>query len=83
MEIIECGSRIVTSMGDIEGIVTAATIRFGRVIYEISYFLDGEYKVVWLSDCEFKILDGTKTKVGFVTNDKIKRDGKSRPSVRF
>ena len=36
------GTHIRTTLGQIEGMITATCIRFSSVSYEITYFYDGE-----------------------------------------
>lgn len=60
------GTRVKTKIGEIEGIITAATIRDLRIQYEVSYFYDGQYKNVWLDEYEFYLVDkGGKIVIGF------------------
>lgn len=56
MNLCKCGTRVKTNMGLIEGMVTAICIRFKAVTYEISYFVDGCYKSVWMNEDEFKTI---------------------------
>lgn len=66
MHIFECGTKIVTKIGSVQAIITAACIRFEKVQYEISYFVDGERKEVWVDEREFTVDSGTfKKQIGF------------------
>lgn len=66
MEVFKCGTEVVTKSGKIEAIITAACIRFEKVQYELSYFLNGERKEVWLDEREFTTDSiGNKIPVGF------------------
>ncbi len=65
MDILSSGTIVKTKMGNIEGIITGATIRFNNVSYEISYFMDGEYKEAWLNEVEFTIDNIERQKIGF------------------
>jgi hypothetical protein len=65
MEVIKCGSMIRTKLGELSAIITAISIRFDRITYEVSYFYNGEYKCVWLSEDEFSIDVDDKQKIGF------------------
>lgn len=66
IEIIKSGTEVETVNGQIKGTVTAASIRFNSVSYEISYFHNGEYKSCWMNELEFKSMgDNYKQKVGF------------------
>lgn len=53
LKILPCGTYIRTKLGLIDGIITAACIRFDAVTYEISYFCDGEGKSLWMNEAEF------------------------------
>lgn len=66
MQVHKCGAKVAISLNhDSDGLITAISIRFERVSYEVSYFNAGEYKQVWLDECEFTILNGDKQKIGF------------------
>ena len=47
------GTHIRTTLGHIEGMITAACIRFSSISYEIAYFYDGEQRIVWMNEAEF------------------------------
>lgn len=51
--------------GGIKAIVTAATIRFDKIQYEVSYFYEGEYKTAWLDKEEFTIDQQPVKSIGF------------------
>jgi hypothetical protein len=66
MEIFQCGIMVSTKLGKIEAIITAVLIRFGRIQYELSYIYNGEYKTMWMDECEFDIKsDLEKAQIGF------------------
>ena len=52
MEIYKCGSKAITVIGKIEVIITGVSIRFKKVLYEISYFEKGKHESVWVEECE-------------------------------
>lgn len=68
MKVFECGSRIKTSLSVIPAIITAISIRFNAVAYEVSYFNNGEYKQIYLNETEFTLEDGKKQTIGFKNN---------------
>lgn len=69
MTIIKCGSKVKSVLTNIEGIVTAVSIRFTSVAYEVSYFNNGEYKQVWLNESEFELSSNAKKEtIGFKKN---------------
>jgi hypothetical protein len=49
----KCGTLIQTKISNIDAIVTCVSIRFDKITYEVSYFYDGDYKVIWLNEDEF------------------------------
>lgn len=63
--VLKCGLVVKPKMNNVEGIITAISIRFGRCTYEVSYFYNGDYKVVFLSEEELEIPNAEKEKVGF------------------
>jgi hypothetical protein len=65
MTLIKCGTKALTKMGHIEGIVTAISIRFNRAQYELSYFHNGEYKTMWMDESEFDVDINEKVTIGF------------------
>jgi hypothetical protein len=67
MLIIKHGTRILTNIGNIDGIITGVTIRQNYEQYEVSYFSEGTYKTCWLTPSEFSI-NGKyiKQRIGFL-----------------
>jgi hypothetical protein len=58
--------KVETVVGKNLGIVTGAIIRGQNVCYEVSLFLNGEYRKVELIPKEFKIIgDKQEIKIGF------------------
>jgi len=64
MEVIPCGTKITSTLNNVEGIITAISIRFDTVNYEISYFAGVDYKQIWMNECEFSF-SGEKKQIGF------------------
>ena len=64
MKIIACGTRVTTKLNSIEGIITAISIRFDTVNYEVSYFAGQDYKQIWLNEAEFNFTTKKET-IGF------------------
>ncbi len=65
MEIIPCGTKARPKSENLEAIVTAVSIRFCRITYELSYFYNGDYKTVWLDECEFDVEKEQRLRIGF------------------
>jgi len=65
LKLYSCGSKVVTKLSNIEAIITGISIRFNAVSYELSYFINAEYKQVWLNECEFNISDKEVKRIGF------------------
>ena len=65
-KVYPCGT-VVTPFGlGIEGKITCVSNRFGRIIYEVSYFYQGEYKSAYLNEKEFTVSNpGVNKKIGF------------------
>lgn len=59
-----CGSPIKTKYGNIEGMITAQSLRFDKIQYEITYFNSGEQKCIWMNENEF-IANSDKCQIGF------------------
>ena len=59
-----CGAMVKSKYGSIEGMITAQSIRFDKVQYEISYFNSGDQKTVWMNENEFET-NVEKRAVGF------------------
>lgn len=62
MNLYKCGTHVITNMGSIEGMVTAICIRFDAVTYEVSYFIEGNHKTIWINEAEFKTIPDRKRK---------------------
>ena len=65
MEIIPAGTKAKTTIGAIEGILTAVVIREEALSYEFSYFLNGEYKEIWLREFQFTADEHTRISIGY------------------
>jgi hypothetical protein len=62
----KCGEPVTLKGTKIDGIITAITERFGRFIYEVSYFNNGTHNTCWLNKCEFDLVSSeNNNKVGF------------------
>lgn len=64
IEVIPCGTEVKTTLG-IVGIITAICLRYGNLNYEVSFYYEGESKVVWVCEQELIFTVKTKTKIGF------------------
>lgn len=53
IEVYKHGTPVKTVIGGIKGILIAICIRGEKVSYELSYFVDNEYRTTWLDECEF------------------------------
>lgn len=65
LEILKCGTKVVPKLNNTEAIITAVSLRFDKVSYEVSYFYNGEYKVIWLHETEFEVDKTQKQSIGF------------------
>ena len=60
-----CGITVKPKLHNTEAIITCVSMRFGKIQYELSYFYNGEYKVIWMAEEEFVTLTDEKTTIGF------------------
>lgn len=60
-----CGTNVVVKGTDIKGIITAITIRFGSVIYKVTYYYKGIQESVSAREQEFITKEYEVTKIGF------------------
>ena len=70
MKIIPIGTKIITEIGQVKGIITAISIRGANGeynCYEMSYFQNGVYTTCWMLAFEFKI--DNSHKAGFKKYD--------------
>jgi hypothetical protein len=65
MEVLKCGIYVIVKLANIKGMITCCSIRFDKVIYEITYYIGGENKTVWVNENEFEIESPEMTKIGF------------------
>lgn len=66
MTLINCGTEVEIKNTSIKGFISGITIRFSNVVYEVSYFYNGEQKSCWMYDIEFKETGpNSKKEVGF------------------
>lgn len=66
-EVTPCGTLVTSKLSNVNGIVTAISIRFDTVSYEVSYFSGHEYKTIWMNGCEFTTTTD-KEQIGFTKN---------------
>lgn len=58
MKVIPIGTKIITEIGAVKGMITAISIRGAKGeynSYEMSYFQNGVYTTCWMLPFEFKI----------------------------
>lgn len=58
------GTNVCFDRGTLQGVITAILIRDESVRYEVSYFLNGEFKEIWLNETMF-VAEGNKTTIGY------------------
>lgn len=69
LQIYPCGTQVMISMGGIVAMITASIFRFGKVAYELTYFVEGEEKTSWKHEEEFQTMGNVKKEtIGFKTN---------------
>jgi hypothetical protein len=58
---------VVPSKRDLDGCIKAVCIREGGVTYEVAFWVNSEYKAVWLREEDFSSSEEKKyTSVGFI-----------------
>ena len=65
IEIYRCGTVIKPKLATFEAIIIGVSIRFDKIIYEVSYFNSFENKCIWLNENEFEVVQSLKIKIGF------------------
>jgi hypothetical protein len=66
IRIYPCGTDVQIKNAAVNGTITATSIRFNSISYEISYFIGSEQKVLWMNEKEFSVEPNTnKIKIGF------------------
>ncbi len=63
MDIYACGTPVIIKNLDVNGLITGISIRFSRVSYEISYFYNGDQKIIWMDEIEFNIREYEKKSI--------------------
>jgi hypothetical protein len=53
IQIYPCGTEVNTVIGNIRGMITACSIRFDSVQYEITHLVGDKIECVWLREPEF------------------------------
>lgn len=63
--VYRCGSEVTLKNIEIKGFITGINIRDERVVYEVSYFMDGKYYQNWFCNYEIECQESNKIKVGY------------------
>ena len=64
ISLFPCGIKVRMILSGIEGMITCSSIRFDKVQYEVSYFIEGKHETVWMNENEFET-NNQKVKIGF------------------
>lgn len=59
-----CGTMVKIKISGIKGMITCSSIRFDKIQYEVTYFLDSDHKVSWMNENEFETSD-KKQSIGY------------------
>ena len=62
-----CGIEVDIKVLNVKGFITAICIRETKIAYEISYFVNNEYKQIWLQDYEFSTERKRDLEIGFIS----------------
>ncbi len=69
-DLIKPSSQVKIKTNDIKGVVLAASVRGSNasdIEYQISYWVNGERKIEWVSDFEIEVYKDNKRQAGFKT----------------
>lgn len=69
MDVIPCGTTIVSKIAGIEGMIIAIKISFAQVDYDITFFIDGNFRNIWMNENEFDIKTTNRQPIGFKINN--------------
>lgn len=64
IEIYKQGTEVVLHNGGYNGFIISAQIQGSLVMYDISYYENGEYKHQWLMEFEFAAKKSEKIEIG-------------------
>lgn len=65
MEVYSCGIIVKSKILQRNAIITAFEVRFGSVVYELSYQHEGEVKKIWANEQEFEAEESKQLNIGF------------------
>lgn len=65
MVVLKCGLDVTIKHSKIKAIITAISIRFDSVKYELSYTYNGDYKTIWVNENEFNIHKTSTLEIGY------------------
>lgn len=65
MTVLKCGTQATPKLSNIKGIITAISIRFNMVTYELTYFIEGKREIIWVDENELNIEQSEKLQIGF------------------
>lgn len=64
IEMFPCGTRVHPKQLNVHGLITCAANRFDKVTYEVTYYISGEQRTVWMHESEFST-NAKKKPIGF------------------
>lgn len=66
IQILKCGLPVIIKQANLKGIITCASIRFDKTTYEVTYYVSGEQKTVWVNEAELEFSSQTDSQlIGF------------------
>jgi hypothetical protein len=65
MEVFKCGLFVIIKLANIKGLITCCSIRFDKVSYEVTYYVGGEQRTIWINENEFDIENPEALKIGY------------------
>jgi len=64
LKLYPCGTIVTIKLTKIEGIITCQSIRFDKVNYEITYYVNDEQRTILANEAEFET-SAIKQPIGF------------------
>ena len=66
MKFYRTGTKVTTNVGNVDAVITAVELRSECITYELTYFIDNDFKKVWMSESQFQHQENAKKQtIGF------------------
>ena len=74
VNLIPCGTIVITKIAKIEGIVTSVSVEGKNndtFMYRVGYFCNQEYKAIWVNEFEINVKEDNSKPMGFSNNKQL------------